>query len=72
VDESLVIGFLSPLFDRALPQIVDQGMSENAIEPGHGILTTPQRGLVFYGSESTLLEEVLRNAVIPNSFAQKR
>jgi hypothetical protein len=47
-------------------------MSENAVEPGHCILTTPQRGLVFYGSENTLLEEVLRNAVIPNSFPQKR
>jgi hypothetical protein len=47
-------------------------MSENAVEPGHGILTTPQRGLAFHGSENTLLEEVLRNAVIPNSFAQKR
>jgi hypothetical protein len=47
-------------------------MSENAEEPGHRILTTTQRGLAFYGSEYTLLEEVLRNAVIPNSFAQKR
>jgi hypothetical protein len=72
VDEALAIGFLSPRFDRALPQIVDQGMPENAVEPGHCILTTPQRGLVFYGSENTLLEEVLRKAVIPNSFAQKR
>jgi len=72
VDEGLAIGFLSPLFNRALPQIVNQGMSENAVEPGHGILTTPQGGLAFYGSENTLLEEVLRNAVTPNSFAQKR
>jgi hypothetical protein len=72
VDEGLAIGFLSPRFDRALPQIVDQDMSENAVEPGHGILTTPQRGLAFHGSENTMLEEVLCNAVIPNSFAQKR
>jgi hypothetical protein len=72
VDEGLAIGFLSSHFDRALPQIVNQGMSENAVEPGHGILTTPQRGLVFYGSESTLLEKILRNAVIHNLFAQKR
>jgi hypothetical protein len=47
-------------------------MSENAVEPGHGILTTTQRGLVFYGSENTLLEEILRNVVTSNSFAQKR
>jgi hypothetical protein len=72
VDEGLAIGFLSSHFDRALPQIVNQGMSENAVEPGHGILTTPQRGLAFYGSENTLLEEILRNAVIHNLFAQKR
>jgi len=72
MDEGLAIGFLSPRFDRALPQIVNQGMSENAVEPGHGILTTPQRGLVFYGSENTLLEEILSNAVIHNLFAQKR
>jgi hypothetical protein len=72
VDECLAIGFLSPRFNRALPQIVDHGMSENAVEPGHGILTTPQRGLAFHGAENTLLEEVLRNAVIPHSYAQKR
>jgi hypothetical protein len=41
MDESLAIGFLSPRFDRALPQIVDQGMPENAVEPGNSILATP-------------------------------
>jgi hypothetical protein len=72
VDEGLAIGFLSPRFDCMLPQIVDQGMAENAAEPGHGILTTPQRGSALYGSENTLLEEVLRHADIPRSVAQKR
>jgi len=72
MDEGLTIGFLSPRFDRALPQIVNQGMPNNAEEPGHGILATSQRGLVFYGSEKTLLKEILRNAVIHTLFAQKR
>lgn len=72
VDEGLSIGFLSPRFDRALSQIVNQGMSENAIEPGYCILATPQRGLTFYSSENTMLKEVLRNVVILNSFPQKR
>jgi hypothetical protein len=72
VDESPAIGFFPLRFDRALPQIVDQCMSENAVEPGYCILTTPQRRLAFYGSENTLLKEVLRNAVIHNSFPQKR
>jgi hypothetical protein len=72
VDEGLSIGFLSPRFDRALPHIVNQGMSENTVEPGHCILTTPQRGLTFYSSENTMLKEILRNVVIPNSFPQKR
>ena len=56
-DKGLTKGFLSPRFARALPQKVNQGMSENAVEPRHCILTTPQRGLTFYGPENTLQQK---------------